>query len=138
MNPIFKNTLAVIIGLFVGSVVNMAIILMSSSVIPPPNGADVTTMEGLKATMHLFEPKHFIFPFLAHAIGTFAGAATTALIAANRKTELALAIGSFFLLGGIVNVCTLPSPIWYNILDVVLAYLPMAYLARKLVVSKES
>lgn len=136
MNPIFRNTLAVIIGLFVGSIVNMAIILMSGSVIPPPNGADVTTMEGLKATMHLFEPKHFIFPFLAHAIGTFAGAATTALIAASRKTELSLVIGAFFLLGGIVNVCTLPSPIWYNIIDIVFAYLPMAYLARKLVVSK--
>ena len=136
MNPIFKNTLAVLIGLFVGSIVNMAIILMSSSVIPPPKGADVTTMEGLKATMHLFEPKHFIFPFLAHAIGTFAGAATTALIAVTRKTELALVIGSFFLLGGIVNVFTLPSPIWYNILDIVFAYLPVAYLARKLVVSK--
>lgn len=138
MNPIFKNTLAVIIGLFVGSVVNMAIILMSSSVIPPPNGADVTTMEGLKATMHLFEPKHFIFPFLAHAIGTFAGAATTVLIAANRKTEFALVIGAFFLLGGIVNVCTLPSPVWYNIVDLAFAYLPMAYLARKLVVSKKA
>lgn len=136
MNPVFKNTLAVIIGLFVGSVVNMAIILMSSSILPPPNGADVTTMEGLKATMHLFEPKHFIFPFLAHSIGTFAGAATTALIAANRKTILALAIGSFFLIGGIVNVCTLPSPIWYNITDVVFAYLPMAYLARKVAVKK--
>lgn len=138
MNPIFKNTLAVIVGLFVGSIANMSIILMSSSVIPPPNGADITTMEGLKATMHLFEPKHFIFPFLAHAIGTFAGAATTALIAANNKTRLALVIGAFFLLGGIVNVCTLPSPIWYNIIDVVFAYLPFAYLAQKLVVSEES
>lgn len=136
MNPIFKNTLAVIIGLFVGSVVNMAIILMSGSVIPPPKGADVTTMEGLKATMHLFEPRHFIFPFLAHAIGTFAGAATTAVIAANRKTELALAIGAFFLIGGIVNVCTLPSPIWYNIIDVVFAYLPMAHLAKKVVTTE--
>ena len=138
MNPIFKNTLAVIIGLFVGSVVNMAIILMSSSVIPPPKGANVTTMEGLKATIHLFEAKHFIFPFLAHAIGTFAGAATTALIAANNKMKFALAIGAFFLLGGIINVFTLPSPIWYSIIDVVLAYLPMAYFAKKLVANNAS
>ncbi|MBS7231429.1 hypothetical protein KHA90_10375 [Flavobacterium psychroterrae] len=137
MNPVFKNTLAVIIGLFVGSIANMSILLMSSSVIPAPHGADVTTMEGLKATMHLFEPKHFIFPFVAHAIGTFAGAATTALIAANNKMRLALAIGAFFLLGGIVNVCTLPSPVWYNVIDLVFAYLPMAYLAKKIVTSEE-
>ncbi|MFG4005217.1 hypothetical protein [Flavobacterium aquidurense] len=136
MNPIFKNTLAVIIGLFVGSVVNMAIILMSSSIIPPPKGADVTTMEGLKATIHLFQPRHFIFPFVAHALGTFAGAATTAVIAANNKTKFALAIGAFFLLGGIINVFTLPSPIWYSIIDVVFAYLPMAYMGKKLVASK--
>ncbi|MFH7017489.1 hypothetical protein [Flavobacterium sp. FlaQc-47] len=137
MNPVFKNTLAVIIGLFVGSIANMSILLMSSSVIPAPHGADVTTMEGLKATMHLFEPKHFIFPFVAHALGTFAGAATTALIAANNKMRLALVIGAFFLLGGIVNVCTLPSPIWYNVIDLVFAYLPMAYFAKKIVTSEE-
>ncbi|MFZ0597941.1 MAG: hypothetical protein WAM46_13245 [Flavobacterium sp.] len=137
MNPVFKNTLAVIIGLFVGSIANMSILLMSSSVIPAPHGADVTTMEGLKATMHLFEPKHFIFPFVAHALGTFAGAAATALIAANNKMRLAIAIGAFFLLGGIVNVCTLPSPIWYNIIDLVFAYLPMAYFAKKIVTSEE-
>lgn len=131
MNPILKNTLAVIIGLFVGSVVNMAIILVSGSVIPPPNGADVTTMEGLKATMHLFEPKHFIFPFLAHAIGTFVGAVTTVLIAANHKKKLGLVIGAFFLLGGIVNTYTLPSPFWFTIVDLVFAYIPMAYLAIK-------
>lgn len=138
MNPVLRNTLAVIVGLFVGSVVNMALILISSSVIPPPQGADVTTMEGLKASMHLFEPKHFLFPFLAHAVGTFAGAATTALIAVNNKTKLGLVIGAFFLLGGTINVCTLPSPIWFNIVDLLFAYLPAAFLATKLVVKEES
>ena len=132
MNPIVRNILAVIAGLFVGSIVNMFIILASSSIIPPPNGADNTTMEGLKATMHLFEPKHFLFPFLAHAIGTFAGAATTAIIAISHKTKLPFIIGGFFLIGGIVSVCSLPSPIWFTIVDLVFAYIPMAYLAIKL------
>ena len=44
--------------------------MMSSSLIPPPEGADVTTLEGLKTSMHLFQPKHFLMPFLAHALGT--------------------------------------------------------------------
>lgn len=138
MNPIFKNILAVLLGLIIGSVVNMAIITMSGSVIPPPNGADVTTAEGLKATMHLFEPKHFIFPFLAHAVGTFAGALTTALIAFNHKMKLALVIGAFFLFGGIVMIFTLPSPIWFSLADAVLAYIPMAYLAAKIALKKKN
>lgn len=133
MNPVLRNTLAVIAGLFVGSIVNMSIILMSGSIIPPPDGADNTTMEGLQKTMHLFEPKHFLFPFLAHAIGTFAGAVIAALLAFNHKTQLGLIIGAFFLLGGIVSVCSLPSPMWFTVVDLAFAYIPMAYLAIKLV-----
>lgn len=137
MHPIFRNTLAVLAGLVIGSVVNMFIISISGSVISPPNGADVTTSEGLKATMHLFEPKHFLFPFLAHAIGSFAGALTTALIAFNHKLKLALVIGAFFLFGGIVMIFTLPSPVWFSLADAILAYIPMAYLAGKLALRKK-
>lgn len=54
MSPIVKNIVAVVIGIVIGSMVNMALVSISSSIIPPPDGADVTTMEGLKNTMHLF------------------------------------------------------------------------------------
>jgi|SRR5687768_5639868 len=132
MSPILRNFLAVVAGLIIGSVVNMGIISISGVLIPPPAGADVTTQEGLKATMHLFEPKHFIFPFLAHALGTFAGALVTAFIAVNNKIRLALIIGFFFLAGGIASVFMLPSPTWFTVLDLVVAYIPMAYLAGKI------
>ncbi len=136
MNPILKNILSIIAGAVIGSVVNMGIILMSSFVIPPPAGADVTTVEGLKASMHLFEPKHFIMPFLAHALGTFVGAFVAAKIAANNKMKFAMIIGILFLAGGITNVLMLPSPTWFTILDIGVAYMPMAYFAGKLVVNK--
>jgi len=133
MNPIIRNILAVVIGLIVGSAVNMGIILISGSIIPPPDGADVTTTEGLKEAMHLFEPKHFVFPFLAHALGTFFGAITAALVAANHNMKFAIGIGVFFLLGGIASVFMLPSPLWYTVLDLIGAYIPVAYVAGKIV-----
>jgi hypothetical protein len=132
MKPLIKNILAVLIGLVVGSAVNMGLIMISSSVIPPPEGVDNTTVEGLKAGMHLFQPKHFLFPFLAHALGTFVGAFLAALIAANRKMLFAIVIGVFFLAGGIANILMLPSPLWFTIVDLAGAYLPMAYFAGKL------
>ena len=132
MNPILRNILAVILGLVVGSVVNMGLIMISGSVIPPPEGADVTTMEGLIESMHRFEPKHFIFPFLAHALGTLVGACVAASIAATHKMKFALAIGVFFLIGGIVNVFLLPSPTWFAIVDLVGAYIPMAFIGGKI------
>lgn len=137
MNPILRNILAVVLGLIVGSTVNMAIIMASSSIIPPPEGVDVTTMEGLKASMHLFEPKHFLMPFLAHALGTLVGAMLAALIAASHKKRFAFAIGIVFMAGGIANVFMLPSPTWFAVTDIALAYIPMAWIASKLVVKKD-
>lgn len=132
MNPIVRNILAVVAGLVVGSVVNMGVIQISGSIIPPPEGADNTTMEGLKASMHLFQPKHFLFPFLAHALGTLAGAIIATLIAASHQLKFALAIGGFFLIGGISTVVMLPSPLWYTLVDLLGAYLPVAWLGFKL------
>ncbi len=133
MNPILKNILAVIAGLAIGSAVNMGIITISDAIIPPPEGVDTTTMEGLKAVMHLYQPKHFIFPFLAHALGTGVGAFVAALIAASHKMTFAMAIGVVFLLGGISMVLMLPAPIWFNVVDLVGAYIPMAWLGWKMV-----
>ena len=132
MNPILKNILAVIAGIIIGMVVNMGIIMISGSIIPTPEGVDTTTPEGLKAGMHLFEAKHFIMPFLAHALGAFVGAFVAAKLAASHKMKFAVAIGGVFLLGGVYMVLMLPSPTWFTILDLALAYIPMGLLAGKL------
>lgn len=132
MNATVKNILAIIAGIGVGMVVNMGIIMISSSIIPPPEGIDNTTMEGLKAGMHLFEPKHFIMPFLAHALGTLAGAFVAAKLAVSHQMKYAIGIGVFFLLGGLANIFMLPSPTWFTVLDIGVAYIPMGLLAGNL------
>jgi hypothetical protein len=138
MNPILKNILAVVAGIITGSMVNMEIVQVSGSIIALPAGADVTSVEGLKASLHLFEPRHFIMPFLAHALGTLVGAFIAVLIAGNaHKIRIALGIGVFFMVGGIANVLMLPSPVWFTVVDLVGAYLPMAYLGAMLVPAKK-
>jgi hypothetical protein len=132
MHPILKNILAVLAGIVGGSIVNLGLIQVGPMIIPPPEGINITTMEGLTASMHLFQPRHFLFPFLAHALGTFAGAWITARLAASHSVWLALGIGVSFLAGGIASVMMLPSPLWFSVLDLVLAYIPMGYLAGKL------
>lgn len=130
---ILRNILAVIAGLLVGSIVNIGIIMISGSIVPPPEGADLTTMEGIKEAMPLMEFKHFIMPFLAHALGTFVGAFIAALIAVSHQLNMARIVGVVFLAGGIYNVILLPSPLWFNIVDLVLAYIPMACIGGRLV-----
>lgn len=132
MNPVLKNTIAVVAGIFFGSAVNMGIIMISGHIIPPPEGVDVADMESLKASIHLFQPKHFIMPFLAHAIGTLIGAVISAKIAVNHKIKFGLGIGAFFLIGGVANVFMIPSPIGFVLLDLSLAYIPMGFLGSRL------
>lgn len=120
--------LAVLVGLIAGAMLNGLIIQVSPLLIPPPAGVDLTTMEGLKAGLHKFEVQHFIMPFLAHALGTLLGSLLAALISVSHRLWFALAIGLLFLAGGIANVVMLPAPLWFDVIDLALAYIPMAYL----------
>ena len=125
---ILRNILAVVFGLVAGGGVNMSLIVAGSSMIPPPAGVDVSDAQSIAASMHLFEPKHFVFPFLAHALGTLAGATTAFLIAASNKSVLAYVIGVASLAGGIAASFMIPAPVWFIILDLLVAYIPMAWL----------
>lgn len=128
MNNTTKNILAVVVGFVLGSVVNMGLVNVGPSVIPLPAGADVSNMDALKASMQLFEPKNFLFPFLAHAIGTLVGAFAAAKLAASHPMRCAMIIGFLYLLGGITMVYLVGGPTWFIATDLLLAYIPMAYL----------
>ena len=132
MGKTIRAILAVLAGMAVGSAVNMGPILLSPYVIPPPPGVDVTDMDSLASSMHLFQFKHFIFPFLAHALGTLAGAYLAVMIASGYRLKISMLIGSLFLLGGISNAMMLPAPGWFIGVDLIGAYLPMAWIGGRL------
>jgi len=130
MTTALRNLLAIVLGFFVGSAINMALITIGPMIIPPPDGmTEAVDMETLAASMHLFRPQHFIFPFLAHALGTFVGAFCAYFIAVSRKARMSYIVGSLFLFGGLWVATQLPSPMWFDALDLSLAYLPRAALA---------
>ena len=103
-----------------------------------PEGTDTNTAEGLKAAIPLFEFKHFLTPFFAHALGTLAGAIVAARIAATNKLKIALTIGFFFFLGGFSMIFMIPSPLLFSLTDLILAYIPMAYLGARLAGGNET
>ena len=128
MPNVLRNVLALLAGVVIGGGVNLALITLSPELIPPPAGVDVNSAESLSKAMHLFEPRHFIVPFLAHALGTFAGALAAYLIAATYKAQMAYVTGAIFLCGGVAASYMIPAPTWFIALDLLAAYLPMAWL----------
>ncbi len=127
MPPIIKNILAVILGWLGGSTVNMGLINLGYQKHPIP-GVDPTDMAALAEVMPTLDPEYFIFPFLGHALGTLVGAIIAGVIAATDKMKYALVVGALFLLGGLVVNYMLPGPNWFAVLDLVAAYIPMAWL----------
>lgn len=132
MNSTVRIVLGVIIGIVAGGAINMGLVMLGPAVIPTPEGVDTTTVEGLQSSMHLLQPKHFVFPFLAHALGTFASALIAGLIAARHQIAIGLGIGAFVLIGGITAAVMIPAPTWFIVLDLVVAYIPMGWLGGKL------
>ena len=129
MRNVLRNVLALLVGIVLGGLVNMALIAVSPSLIPPPAGVDVNDAESLSKAMPLFEPRHFLMPFLAHALGTLAGALAAYFIAATYKAQMAYVIGVVFFCGGVAASLMIPAPAWFIALDLLGAYLPMAWLA---------
>ena len=127
-----RSILAVIAGIVVGGIVNMGIVIAGPMIIPPPAGADMTIDEGIAAAMSMLEAKHFIAPFLAHAFGTLVGAAVAAFISVSHKFTVAMIVGVVTLLGGIAAATMIPAPMWFIALDLIVAYIPMAWIGWKL------
>ena len=127
-----RNALAFLAALVIGSGVNMAVIMLGPAVIAPPAGVDMGNAQSLSASMHLFEPRHFAAPFVAHALGTLAGALAAFLLAASHKSAFAYAVGVVFLCGGIAASFMIPAPAWFVALDLAAAYLPMAWAGLQL------
>lgn len=132
MPAMLRNVIALLAGIVVGGGVNMALVVLGSSLIPPPAGVHVNSAESMAAAMPLFEPRHFVMPFLAHALGTLAGALAAYRIASTHRVSIAYAIGVVFLCGGIAASFMIPAPKWFIALDLLAAYLPMAWLAIRI------
>jgi len=131
---ILKRTIVIFISLFSGAMLNGAIINISSKVIAPPKGFDLNTAEGLQAAMPHMGPEHFLFPFLAHALGTLISAVLISRFLKSQQFVFSMMAGILFLMAGVAMVIMLPgTPIWFILVDLIGAYIPMAYLGNKLV-----
>ncbi|HMQ02758.1 MAG TPA: hypothetical protein PKD26_02475 [Pyrinomonadaceae bacterium] len=125
-----RNILGLIAGYVVGSIVNFALIMVNMTALAPA-GADFSTPEGVNAAMASLQPINFAVVFLAHALGTLAGAFTASMIAVSHKMLISMIIGCLFLIGGIYAAYAIEAPMWFEATDLLLAYIPMAWLGAK-------
>ena len=106
-------------------IINMGLIILGGIIIAPSDNFE--PMNALN-----WDLKYFIFPFLAHALGTFSGAFIVSKLSKKTNIAIPLIVGFYFLSGGIYMATILPAPIWFILLDITVGYIPMALLGWKL------
>ncbi|MFM2164997.1 MAG: hypothetical protein RL325_1434 [Planctomycetota bacterium] len=134
---LLRGVIAALLGLIAGAALNMGILYAGMAVFPAPEGVDISRIETINENIHRYSVGQLLVPFLAHALGTLAGAFVAASVAAtpHSRRRAALLIGFFFLLGGIDMVVKIPNaPLWFDVLDLGVAYIPMALLGWRLAV----
>ena len=124
----FRVIFAVLFGLVLGSIANMALVMVSGYIIPPPPGVDMTTADGINAGLPALEARHFLFPFLAHSIGTLVGAFVATKMTNHHQLPAALTIGVLFFVGGVMASRMIPAPMWFIAVDLIAAYFPCVWL----------
>ncbi|MBK7946018.1 MAG: hypothetical protein IPJ85_12275 [Flavobacteriales bacterium] len=128
MNPILRNILAVLTGIVACLFLNGLLLGLMMKLIATPEGFNPE----LPSTYSLLTAKHYLSPFVAHAVPSLIGGAIAALLAASRKLSFALVVGVLHLLGGIAAAIMIPAPAWFIVLDLIVAYLPMAWIGGRL------
>jgi hypothetical protein len=122
------------VGIVVGGAVNMALVVLNGFLFLP-TGLDWQDTAAVSAAFANAPLAAFLLALLAHAGGTFVGAAVAATIAGRAPLVHGLIVGVFFLAGGILNLRQIAHPLWFAIVDLNL-YLPAAWMGAKLVWSR--
>ena len=125
MKQILKNIGILILGIIIGMIVNMGLIIIGGIIFPLSE-----SFEPMNAINWDF--KYFIFPFLAHSVGTLSGSFLVSKLSRNSNIIFPLIVGLYFLSGGIYMVTILPAPMWFVFLDLIVCYIPMSLIGWRI------
>jgi hypothetical protein len=132
-----RNIVAVIAGLVVGMLVNMALVLLNVYVFfPMPPGTDMADPEQFNAYIATLPTAAFFLVLAAHLGQSFVGGWAAARIGSSRPMMLAMIVGVGTLAGGIINMMTVKGPTWMYI-ELPL-YLVVAWLAGRMEVNRRA
>ncbi len=126
-----RNVLGLLTGLVVGFIVTAGIQSLNYRLAPLPPGIDLNNHEAMKEYIKELPNVSFIVVIISHILGTGAASFMACKIADNKFSMIALVLGAFFLIMGIINLLTISHPVWFSALDC-LVYIPAAFLGKKL------
>ena len=112
---VLRDAAALLAGIFVGSAVNMGLIMLNTSVLYPlPEGVSFEDTEAFGEYIAGLPLPAFLVVFAAHFGQVLVGGWTAARLASSNDDAMLLSqlVGALTLLGAVVNNLSLPVPTW--------------------------
>ncbi|WP_235299442.1 hypothetical protein [Portibacter marinus] len=128
---ILNRIFAILTGVVAGAIVMGMLEMISNSMYPFPTGADLSDPAVIKEHISTLPISAFLIVLTAHAIGALTGGFVASKMAKVEKRGAALYTGLILLLAGVLNLISIPHPLWFSIVDVIL-FTPMALLGNML------
>ncbi len=134
------GVIGVVLGIVAGMIFMMSLHLATTLVYPLPEGVDFMSQEPenqarLDEWFGTLPTGAFLLAIACHGLGCMAGAFVAMLVSGRRSLVPPLIVGAFFTACGIMNLSSIPHPIWFPFVDLP-AYLVLALVAGLLLKRK--
>lgn len=127
----FKKVIAFVVALLAGGLAVGVVESASALLYPPPEGLDFSDAEAMKEFVRSLPAGAFAIVLAAHLVGAIVAGVVCTLITKQQWTPGLLGLGGLFFVAGIMNAITIPQPIWFVVLDL-LVYFPGVLLGARL------
>jgi sorbitol-specific phosphotransferase system component IIBC len=127
----FRNFLAVLVGLVAATAIVFGADQISHLLHPPPQNLSFSNREAIEIYMLSVPFPAFLPMFSGWIFSSFLGAFVAAKISLHRKMVPGLITGGILFIGAMVNLFSIPHPMWMMV-GAILLYMPAAFLGGKL------
>lgn len=113
----FRNVLAVVLGVVLAFVLIMVVERLGHVVYPPPADVDFTDPAAIGAYVQTVPAPALLLVLAAWLTGTICGGLLACFVAKNRPMVYASIVGGLVLIGTAVNLYMIPHPTWFAVVS---------------------
>jgi hypothetical protein len=115
----WRSIFAVLAGILAGGALVFLIEIPGMLIHPLPPGTNLSDREALKQHMAEAPPAAQVLVAVAWTLGPLVGSWLAASIARQARLVHAVLVGMFFLAADMINIRSLPHPLWLNVVGVI-------------------
>jgi hypothetical protein len=114
-----KNIVAGFAGLIVAGLLVLLVEMLGHTVYPPPADLNFADPDAMSAYIDTLPIGALLFVAVAWFVATLGGTLVACKIGDAKPIIYAAVVGGLMLLGTVINLVTIPHPLWFSILGVV-------------------